>query len=574
MLFAFQQDELCKIRSFETDTSEHFQTTFGWLGSNKGTGGKMVTMASYLNELVNPVRVESKNWRVVHGTNPVETSFGPLACRQEPIEVQPNPYAFPDVSFNADGTERSGTTLLVVSSDTTFEFERWTRALADRAPRCHVARASQLSDIKRLVPVAERRGLNKSSFTSERCAEIIRTQDIHVFLVTSTFLENYKSTFSGIMWTRIVLNDGLTDDKIFRNFWNMGDASFPSRFTWLIEALSDEELHRLQHPGRLGVMCERGRFTRNNWLVQLCSVGVLPHVVVRTPDMTVQEQSGVVKSLSIRTYDASSLLESSQTDAYRRLLNETRLFNSAFWVQLGQSSVSALEQTGCWSAILRKVYGSALTVSDSVGLTDCSVCFESDHTRVPCGHGLCRECLARVVLRHLSDAKCPLCRAFIDRVEMQADVYNRDLQLYMERAERIRAENDALQRSLTSSIVGRIEASITSILSANDSNKILLLCLGSFQHQKMIEQNIPATHLHLTLQGPPSVNERVYYCSNHLYVTSMFKRHPFELSDVTHVLVMDTDENASDFHDFIGMLRVWSLGRTQKQLHYLFFKPT
>lgn len=574
MLFPFQQEELRQIKSFETNTSDRFQTTFGWLGSNKGTGGKMVTLATYLNELVKPVRVESRNWRVVHATNPVETSFGPLASVQDPVEVQPNPYNFPDVSFDADGSDRvGGTTLVVVSSDTSFELERWNQAMDRWAPECRVACARQLTDMKRLLPVVQRRDLTKHSFTSERCAEILRTQDIHVLVVDSSFLSNYRATFSGIMWTRIVLNDGLTDDSIFKMFWNMGQASFPTRFTWLIEALSDDELHRLQHVGRLGTMCERGRFSRTNWLTQLCSAGVLPSLVVRTPDMTVQEQSSIVKSFSIQTFDASSLIDM-QTEEHRQLLVESRLLNASFWVQLGHASVSVLENTTCWSAIIRKVYGNSLRTLAAVEPIECSVCLETDHTRMPCGHGLCRQCFARVVLRNLSNAPCPLCRDVIETYDLQADVYQQDIATYEARIQRIRAENEIYMSQFTESLTGGIQSTIDSILSENVSNQVLLLCLASFQHQKLIETSIPSTPLHLTLQGPPSYNERVYYCSNHLYVTSMFKRKPFELRDVTHVLVVDTKEDSTEFHDLIGMLRVWSLGRTQKHLHYIFFKPT
>jgi hypothetical protein len=534
----------------------------------------MVTLTTYLNELVKPVRVESRNWRVIHGTNPVETSFGPLASVQDPVAVQPNPYAFPDISFGADGAERAaGTTLVVVSSDTSFELERWNQAMERWAPECHVACAKQLSDMKRLLPVAQRRDLTKHSFTSERCAEILRAQDVHVLVVDSSFLSNYRATFSGIMWTRIVLNDGLTDDSILKSFWNMGQTSFPTRFTWLIEALSDDDLHRLQHVGRLGTMCERGRFSRNNWLTQLCSVGVLPSLVVRTPDLTVQEQSSIVKSFSIQTFDASSLLDM-QTEEHRQLLMESRLLNATFWVQLGQTSVSVLEQTRCWSAIIRKVYGNSLRTFASVEPTECSVCLEMDHTRLSCGHGLCRQCFARVVLRNLSNAPCPLCRDIIGTYDLQSDVYQQDIATYEARVERVRVENDVYVSQFTESLIGGIRSTIDSILSENVSNQVLLLCLASFQHQKLIEANIPSSPLHMTLQGPPSYNERVYYCSNHLYVTSMFKRKPFELHDVTHVLVVDTKEDSSEFHDLIGMLRVWSLGRTQKHLQYIFFKPT
>lgn len=570
MLFPFQQDELRQIKSIEKDTSDRFQTTFGWLGSNKGTGGKMVTMASYLNELVPPVRVESRNWRVVRATNPVETSFGPIASIQTPVEVQPNPYAFPDVSFGSDGSERV-TTLVVVS--TSFELERWNVALERWAPECNVACAKQLTDIKRLLPVAQRRDLTKHSFTSERCAEMIRTQNIHVFVVDSTFLSNYRATFSGIMWTRIVLNDGLTDDSIFKLFSNMGPTSFPTRFAWLIEALSDEELHRLSHVGRLGTMCERGRFSRVNWLTQLCSVGVLPYLVVRTPDMVVQEQSGVVKSFSVQTFEASNLFDI-QTEEYKQLLVEARLLNASFWVQLSHASVTVLEKAECWSSIIQKVYGDALQVVSTVDAIECSVCLETDHTRMPCGHGLCRQCFARVILRNLSNAPCPLCRDVIATYVLQTDVHQHDIATHEARVERIRAENDAHLAQFTGSVLGGIQTSIQTILAESVQNKILLICLASFDHQKLIETSIPSTPLHLTLQGPPSYNERVYYCSNHLYVTSMFKRHPFELSDVTHVLVMDTKEDSTDFHDLMGMLRVWSLGRTQKHLHYIFFKPT
>lgn len=573
MLFPFQADEILRIKSFETDTSDRFQTTFGWLGSNKGTGGKMVTMSSYLNELVKPVRVETRNWRVVRGTNPVESGFGPLASVQDPVAVEPNPYGFPDLSYGLDGSERSGTTLVVVSSDTSFELERWNRSLERWAPECNVVCAKQLTDIKRLLPVARRREFTKSSFTSERCAEIIRVQNVHVFVVTSAFLDNYRSTFSGLMWTRVILNDGLTDDHIFRSFLGMGQTSFPTRFTWLIEALSDDELHRLQNAGRLGVMCERGRFTRNNWLTQLCSVGVLPSLVVRTPDLVIQEQSGVVKSFSIRMYEASNLFEL-QTEAYKQLLLESRLLNATYWVQLGSTSVSVLENTCCWSAILRKVYGNSLHILPEVEPVECSVCLETDRTRLPCGHGLCRECFSRVVLRNLTTAQCPLCRNVIATYDVQSDVYQNDIDVYQARIEQIRAENDAYTQQFALSMLGGIETTIASILSENVSNQVLILCLASFQHQKMIESNIPATPLHLTLQGPPSLNDRVYYCSNHLYVTSMYKRKPFELNDVTHVLVVDTKEDSSEFHDLIGMLRVWSLGRTQKHLHYIFFKPT
>jgi hypothetical protein len=573
MLLPFQVHEIQKIQSFERDTSDRFQTTFGWLGSNKGTGGKMITLASYLNELEAPVRVESRNWRVVHSTNPVESGFGPLASVQTPVDVQPNPYNFPDVSFDANGSERAGGTTLVVVS-TSFELGRWNEALERWAPECSVVCAKQLTDIKRLLPVAQRRDLTKSTFTSERCAEIIRAQDVHVFVVEAGFLANYRATFSGIMWSRIVLNDGLTDDSIFKLFWNMGPTSYPTRFTWLIEALSDEELHRLSHVGRLGTMCERGRFSRSNWLTQLCASGVLPSLVVRTPDMVLQEQSGVVRSLSVQTFEASNLFDM-QTEEYKQLLVESRLLNASYWVQLSHASISALENTTCWSAIIRKAYGDAVRVRDAVDPIECSVCLEMDHARMPCGHGLCRQCFARVVLRNLSHASCPLCRDLITTYELQADIYQHDIATYEARIGRIRAENDAHLAQFTGNMLGGIQTTIQTILSESVQNQVLLICLASFDHQKLIETNIPSTPLHLTLQGPPSYNERVYYCSNHLYVTSMFKRHPFELSDVTHVLVVDTkDEDSTDFHDLMGMLRVWSLGRTQKHLHYIFFKPT
>jgi hypothetical protein len=353
----------------------------------------------------------------------------------------------------------------------------------------------------------------------------------------------------------------------------MGPTSFPTRFVWLIEALSDEELHRLSHVGRLGTMCERGRFSRANWLTQLCSSGVLPSLVVRTPDILVQEQSGVVKSFSVQTFEASNLIDM-QTEEHKQLLVESRLFNASYWIQLGHASISAIEKTECWSAVLRKVYGEALNVANVVEATECSVCLETDHTRMPCGHGLCRQCFARVVLRNMSNASCPLCRSRIETYDLQADVYHHDLARYEARVERIRAENELRIAQFTGSLLGGIRSTIDAILAESVQNQVLLVCLTSFEHQKLIESNIPSTPLHLTLQGPPSYDERVYYCSNHLYTTSVFKRQPFELSDVTHVLVMDTKEFTTDFHDLIGMLRVWSLGRTQKHLHYIFFKPT
>jgi hypothetical protein len=162
----------------------------------------------------------------------------------------------------------------------------------------------------------------------------------------------------------------------------------------------------------------------------------------------------------------------------------------------------------------------------------------------------------------------------IHTYELQRDVFEQDISMYEARVERIRAENEVYISQFTDSMIGGIQATIQTILAESVQNQILILCLAPFQYQKLVETNIPSTPLHLTLHGPPSYNDRVYYASNHMYVTSMFKRHPFELSDVTHVLIVDTKEDSTDFHDLIGMLRVWSLGRTKKHLHYIFFKPT
>jgi hypothetical protein len=569
MLRPFQLEELEKIKSFERDGSSPLQTTFGWLGSDRGIGGKMVTMARYLNEQVNPIRVDTRNWSVVTGINPVESTWGhPMSTLRTPVVVNPNVNHYPDLSYNANGTERIGTTLVVVSSDTSFEIERWWDALERWAPRCNAARVQTFRDFKLLLPAAERRDFVKSMLTSERCVDLLRSRDVHVLVVSASFLNNYRESLSHIMWTRIILNDGLTDDNIFKLFSNMDHTSFPTRFTWLIEALTDGEVSKLRSVDSLGSMTSRERFGRTNWLTHLCTSTVLPKLVVRTNDRTVQEQCQIRAQFAVVEFPVSS---QTATPEYQHLVNESRILNAARWTHLSDSDIKTMENARCWSTIAKKIMGPYLLTSNEVEEFECSVCLEVDRSVLSCGHGLCRECLGRILLRDMR-ARCPLCRLNVDFCSLQRDLFDNDILIRDIHEKRVRAENDEMHMQMCASFIHRLQGTIDEILE-EPSNHVLVLCTASLQYCRWIESNVPSIHLHFTAQYPPTVCERVFYASTQLYDGyGTFKRHPFELNTVTHIVVVEREPDG-EFARLTAMLRVWSLGRARNELKYIFFRP-
>lgn len=565
---------------FETASPDDitFQSTFGWLGSCRGMGGKMVTMASYLNERVQPIRVEERAW--TRFMSSMSDGGGPAAVMQTSRAVAFNPNNFPDISYGADGNERQ-TTLIVVSSETTFELDRWRTAM-DQWTTCRTVCVRTFADIKKIFPSVRRAGLNAETLTSDLLASELVRSNVEVVIVNTSTLDRYRKLFSEIAWTRIVLNDGLTDHLVWRSFQAMSHEQFPARFVWMIEALSDTMYDdRVNDPVRLAGLTHGQRFTRRNWLENLSATGLLRSLVIRTNDLTVQSTSQIVKHLDVRVFEESNEHPDLETKEYRDLVTEERCMNAAFWVNLSDQTVRLLSQSGRNVEIIRKAAGPQfIHLSESVDADDCPVCLGSDRSRlVSCGHGMCRGCCAGLLMRNLSGiVRCPLCRSEVTGLRVEERLIEEERVRQSEREKEIRAaQHIHLSRIAYSydSLASNIEACIGEILSESETNRILLVCVP-FQYQQVIESTVPHTPLHLTLHEPPSRNERVYYTNQRLFTWSMFRRVPFELSDVTHVLIVrDASTIRHRFDDelsfeLIDMLRVWSLARATHSLNYIF----
>lgn len=528
-------------------------------------GGKMVTMASYLNERVEPIRVEDRAWRTIRQSHPPEG--GPSACVQHPHRKPFNPESYPSTSA----------TLVVVSSETSFEMDRWRDALERWAVNCRTVCIRSATDIKRLVPVRDRVSLNGDGLTSERLVDILQTSRTDVLVVGSSFVERYRTLLGHISWMRIVLNDGLTDGAIWKIAQNFGNVLFPARFVWLIEALSDDTIF---DTARIGMMTQNGRFTRRNWLESLCSSGLMPSLIIRTLDMRVQDEAAIVKHIQVETFQPT-VSDDFRTPEFISYQTEQRLLNATFWVHLSPASIQTLETSERWTDIIRQVLGPDQLELPNVGELDeqeCPVCLNSERSSVvPCGHGLCKGCCAKLLMRGLASVpSCPLCRARIERVRVDRGLYVEETVKQTEREIKIRLENDAYQAARMlglHTVAQQVQTKVTEIIEASPDNRILLLCT-SFPYFKMIEETIPHTPLHLTLYGPPSRDERVYYANSRMFVSSMFRRFPFELSDVSHILaVREPGANSDTSEELIDMLRVWSLSRTKQDIHFIFFEP-
>lgn len=581
MLKPFQQEEKSRMRMFETADLDDmtFQTTFGWLGSCRGMGGKMVTMASYLNERVQPVRVRDRAW--TRFMSAIPDGGGPSAVMQTNRVVYFNPHDLPDVSFDADGNERQ-TTLIVVSSETTFEMDRWRTAM-DQWTTCRTVCVRSLTDVKRIFPSSRRVGLNADTLTSELLATELVRANIEVVVINTSTLERYRKLFGEIAWTRIVLNDGLSDHLIWRIFQTMSHDTFPARFVWLIEALSDSVYEdRLHDPMRLAGLTHAHRFSRRNWLESMCSAGVLRSLVIRTNDLTVQSSSQIVKHLDMRVFEDSGENPDMQTKEYRELLLEERCMNASFWVNLSEQTVRMLEGSGRNLEIIRKASSDAFVRTEaSLEEAECPVCLGSDRCRLePCGHGMCRGCCAGLLMRNLTTPnRCPLCRSDMTGIRVDEKFDEEERVHKQEREGRIRAAQQAHLTQLAShhdSLVSNIRTCIGEILASNEAHRVLLVCVPMQYHQ-LIETGVPHTPLHLTMYEPPSRDERVFYANQRLFAWTMFRRVPFELSEVTHILVVrdsysvrHKSDDEMNF-DIIDMLRVWSLARTTHSLHYIFF---
>ena len=579
MLKPFQLKEKEKMRMLESVDPDDmtFQTTFGWLGSCRGMGGKMVTMASYLNERVSPLRVEDRAWTNLRSS---VLPGAPSAVLQT-NRVNPfNPHDFPDVSFDVHGNERQ-TTLIVVSSETSFEMDRWRTAM-DEHTTCRTACFKTLIDIKKIFPARDRPSLNADSITSERLVlEFVRA-NIEVVIVSISCLDRYKKLFGEIAWTRIVLNDGLTDHTIWRVFQNVSHEHFPSRFLWLIEALSDNQFEdRMGDVHRLAGLTHGQRFTRRNWLESLCAANVLQSLVVRTDDLTIQASANIVKHLDMRVFTGCGDPNELQTKEYKEFVDEQRIMNASFWMQLSDTSVRLLSESGRHLQILRKAGGlNFVREESSVESEECPVCLNTSGSLLsPCGHGMCPGCCAGLYMRSLDrGVRCPLCRTDATHLRVEQSVAEAEKEAHFDRVERITTSNQAHLARIANahdSLAFNVRTCIEGILAENSTNQVLMLCVP-MQYQQILETSIPHTPLHLTLHAPPSVQERVYYANSRLFVWSMFRRVPYELKEVTHILVVrDRTRNPQNdlSLDLIDMLRVWSLGRTTHNLHYIFFDP-
>ncbi len=565
MLRPFQIEELNRMREFESGPlpdDPSFQTTFGWLGSCRGMGGKMVTMASYLNERVEPIRVEDRAWREVLQSQ--KPGGGPGACVQHPRMQTSNLHSHPTVS----------TTLIVVSSETSFEMDRWRDALERWAGNCRTVCVRSITDIKRLVPVRDRASLNADGLTSERIVDILQTSRVDILVVGASFVERYKPLLGHISWLRIVLNDGLTDSAIWKIAHCMSGYFFTTRFVWLIEALSEDT--RLDDVRQVGMMTQNGRFTRQNWLELLCTNGLLPYLVIRTPDLVVQEQAAIVKHIYVEMFEP--LTDEFRTPEFVAYIAEERLMNATFWVHLSAASIETLERSERWLEIVHKVLGpDHVLFDDEVEEHECPVCLNTERScLVSCGHGMCRGCCAKLLMRGLASMPtCPLCRAHIDRFRVARTLLVEETVRQAEREIRIRVENDAYQAARTAgmrTVTQHVQSEITRVLEEDPGNQILLLC-SSFPYFRMIEESIPHTPLHITNYDPPSRDARVYYASSRMFTHSMYRRFPFELSDVTHVFAVREPGKGDVTDELIDMLRVWSLARTKQELHFTFFEP-
>jgi hypothetical protein len=545
-------------------------------------GGKMVTMASYLNERVQPVRVENRAW--TRFMSSVPEGGGPSAVLQTKRAVCFNPNNLPDVSTDADGNERQ-TTLIVVSSETTFEMDRWRTAM-DQWTTCRTVCVRTFTDIKKIFPSTRRAGLNADTLTSEMLVTELVRANVEVVIINASTLERYRNLLGEIAWTRIVLNDGLTDHLIWRLFQSVSHTHFPARFVWLIEALSDAMYEdRLDDPVRLAGLTHAQRFSRRNWLESLSATKLLRSLVIRTNDLTIQSTSQIVKHLDMRVFEESSEHSDLQTQAYRDLMVEERCMNASFWINLSEQTVRMLSQSGRNVEIIRKVAGAPfVNSSESVDEDECPVCLGSDRSRlVSCGHGMCRGCCAGLLMRNLAGSvRCPLCRTVATGLRVEERLIEEERVRQAVREAEIHAAQHAHLTRLASrydSLASNVQTCIGEILSECETNQILLVCVPT-QYQQIIESTVPHKPLHLTLHEPPSRNDRVYYTNQRLFTWSMFRRIPFELSDVTHVLMIrDVSSTRHEFDDalsfdLIDMLRVWSLARPTHSLHYIFLSGT
>jgi len=575
MLKPFQIEEKGRMRTLESTgvNDMTFQKTFGWLGSCRGMGGKMVTMASYLNERVRPLRVEDRAW--THLRSSVAFPGAPSAVLQTSHTMSFNPYNYPDLSYDAYGNERQ-TTLIVVTSETTFEMDRWRTAM-DEWTSCRTVCFKTLTDMKKIFPARQRPTLNADSFTSERFAlELVRA-GIEVVIVSVSCLDRYKKLFGEIAWTRIVLNDGLTDHLIWGVFQGLSHELFPCRFLWLIEALSDDQYEdRLVDVGRLAGLTHRQRFTRRNWLESLCAANVLQSLVVRTNDLTIQASVNIVKHLDVRVF--ADTFRDMQTKTYE---DEERIMNASIWMQLSDASIRLLTDSGRHIEILHKAGGPGFVrdihhVPDEEISQDCPVCLcATPCTLGPCGHAMCPGCCAGLYMRNLERGICcPLCRTGVAYIQVGKGMEESEAVVQVNRKREIKRE---IKREMTaSSLASNVRTCIDDILEENGTNRVLLLCVP-LQYQQVIETSIAHTPLNYTLYGHPSREDRVYYANSRLFMWSMFRRVPFELKDVTHVVIVQDRTQNTERRDcnleLIDMLRVWSLGRTTHDLHYILFEP-